>query len=514
MGYYVNLDGEEREVSQEEAAQLAQAGVEIFTDSEPEAPQKEQAKARPEGDWLQMLAPYSTGKAAGESAPLAVAKDVASLPGRAMAKGIYALTGAGDAPMSARELPSSGNPWRDIPSGILRDPWTVVGGSVGGAVAPRLAAAARLPVAARFGIGAGAGGVMANIPGATEFALEGKPYDVGATTAFGALTGGLGEGLASGLKYAKGLGEESFRGLKRWLLQMQDRGVSKAEALAQVAPYLDKAWSAKGLQTLADKMRDIYESTANPIRQEIAPTATAYQEAARTTGALDLPSHQVGLPPRQNFEYLDLMGNKWEPGSDIAPLRFKDLTEAAKAKLSQVSGTTKIPGGAPKIREMLGKMEENYTGLGGEGGNALVSYADLPNILAMKNDLQYYPGTSLSEQGAAPIKRFVGRLFNPEASYYQYESPQLSEAQKNALSKARKLYSDTKSIDRILELDPARSVGPERTMVGDVAQKLGAPVAIPLAVRNLAQKAMAGQNAARLVPALYKPVNDRLSAWN
>lgn len=514
MGYYINLDGEDREVTQEEAAQLAAAGHDIFTDETPEAAPTPVAQPQTEGDWLQMLAPYSTSRQPGESAPLSAAKDVASLPGRAMAKGIYSLTGAGSAPMSARELPPSGNPARDFLSGVLRDPWTVAGGAIGGAVAPKLAAAARLPVMARLGIGAGAGGVMANVPGATEFALEGKPYDVGATTAFGAITGGLGEGLASGLKYGKGLGEESFRGLKRWLLQMEDRGISREKALAQVAPYLDKAWSASGLQSLADKMRDVYEATANPIRKEIAPNAVAYQEAAQSMGAMDLPSHKIGLPPRQDFEYLDLMGNKWEPGADMSPLTFGDLTEAAKAKLSQISGTTKIPGGAPKIREMLGKMEENYTGLGGEGKGAPVSYADLPNILAMKNDLQYYPGTSLSEQGAAPIKRFVGRLFNPEASYFQYESPQLSETQKKALGQARKLYSDAKSIDRMMELDPARSIGPERTMVGDIAQKVGAPVAIPLAVRNLAQRAMALQPVARMIAPMYQPVNDRLSQWN
>jgi hypothetical protein len=66
----------------------------------------------------------------------------------------------------------------------------------------------------------------------------------------------------------------------------------------------------------------------------------------------------------------------------------------------------------------------------------------------------------------------------------------------------------------MMELDPARSIGPERTMVGDIAQKVGAPVAIPLAVRNLAQRAMALQPAARMIAPMYQPVNDRLSQWN
>ena len=43
-----------------------------------------------------------------------------------------------------------------------------------------------------------------------------------------------------------------------------------------------------------------------------------------------------------------------------------------------------------------------------------------------------------------------------------------------------------------------------------VAQTLNAPVAIPLMVRNLSRRAMAAQPELRAVPALYKPVSDRL----
>jgi hypothetical protein len=475
--------------------------------AEADSVQVPQAKPAPqtEGDWLQMLAPYSTSRQPGESAPLSAAKDVASLPGRAMAKGIYSLTGAGSAPMSARELPPSGNPARDFLSGVLRDPWTVAGGAIGGAVAPKLAAAARLPVMARLGIGAGAGGVMANIPGATEFAIEGKPYDVGATTAFGAITGGLGEGAGKIAGKGVRVAEDAFRGMARVLAdKSREYGQAGADDLRRfVQPLLNESLSESGLRAAIKKRVEAFAEAGDAAANETSPAAASIRNQIRQSAGV--PANKRVLPSDQEIAKAELMnqaGSRWDPnGPNLSePLTVGDLVGRAKfnAEMNARSGILK--GSADQVAKTLDNLGDASSVLRGHGKETPVSYADFPNLLRRVNYAAFHPGTGVAPANANEISREAGDLFREEIADMMYNNPALSREIQSKLIAAKKLYAQAMRVEAMLRKDPT-SINADRSALGWAANKVGMPVAIPLIARRAAQLGQGGFGlASRYVP--------------